>query len=415
MARKATLRGVPEKRREKPAPSGPRPVRPGSAQGNRQPAPPRPAKPPNRPNRKPNRQSGPPAEPDRRVRAAIEQLAVAGAWFGSREVIVHAGVTRQAAHRHLSQLVRDGRLVVTGKARATRYRGLATPIAAAASAVAPAAPFSRRYLRAGLQEDAVHRDVVAGLPALVTSGAASAQALIAYALTEMVNNAIDHSGAAEVLVRAGSEALAGAATFWFEVEDHGVGAFENVRRAFDLPDALAGLQEISKGKRTTQPERHSGEGLFFTSKMADTFELHANGLAWLVDNQRGDQAVGVAAEHAGTLVRFVVARDTHVTPEAVFARYTHDFDFDTSHTVVKLFAHGVRFVSRSEAKRLLDGLERFAHVVLDFAGVEAVGQGFADEIFRVWAGAHPAVELRPENMAVPVAFMVNRARGARPR
>jgi uncharacterized protein (DUF1330 family) len=78
--------------------------------------------------------------------------------------------------------------------------------------------------------------------------------------------------------------------------------------------------------------------------------------------------------------------------------------------VVKLFSYGVRFVSRSEAKRLCDGLERFRHVVLDFAGVEAVGQGFADEIFRVWASQHPEVELSPENMAPPVAFMVSRTR-----
>jgi hypothetical protein len=80
-------------------------------------------------------------------------------------------------------------------------------------------------------------------------------------------------------------------------------------------------------------------------------------------------------------------------------------------TVVKLFSYGVRFVSRSEAKRLLDGLERFAHVILDFAGVELVGQGFADEVFRVWAAAHPAVALAAENMSPPVAFMVARARG----
>ena len=88
----------------------------------------------------------------------------------------------------------------------------------------------------------------------------------------------------------------------------------------------------------------------------------------------------------------------------------HDFEFDTTKTVVKLFEYGVRFVSRPEAKRLLQGLERFRHVIIDFAGVEAVGQGFADEVFRVWALAHPQVDLRPENMAPPVAFMVGRTR-----
>lgn len=77
--------------------------------------------------------------------------------------------------------------------------------------------------------------------------------------------------------------------------------------------------------------------------------------------------------------------------------------------VVKIHALGVRFVSRSEAKRLLSGLERFREVVLDFTGVEDVGQGFADEIFRVWARAHPKIRLKPLHMAPAVEFMVRRA------
>jgi hypothetical protein len=51
-------------------------------------------------------------------------------------------------------------------------------------------------------------------------------------------------------------------------------------------------------------------------------------------------------------------------------------------------------------------------VVIDFNGVEGVGQGFADEVFRVWARAHPQIELAPVGMSPAVAFMVERARRA---
>jgi uncharacterized protein (DUF1330 family) len=132
----------------------------------------------------------------------------------------------------------------------------------------------------------------------------------------------------------------------------------------------------------------------------------------MVDNRRGDYAVASAPPAPGTRVRFEVPLDLRDSPEDVFARYTHDFEFDTTRTVVKLFAYGVRFVSRSEAKRLLEGLDRFRHVIVDFAGVEAVGQGFADEVFRVWARAHPEIRIDAENMAPPVAFMIDRARAA---
>ena len=96
----------------------------------------------------------------------------------------------------------------------------------------------------------------------------------------------------------------------------------------------------------------------------------------------------------------------------LFEAYTEDFEFVRTRTVIKLLAIGVRFVSRSEAKRLVHNLERFREVVLDFKGVEGVGQGFADEIFRVWHREHPEVRLIPVNMCEPVQFMVERARRA---
>jgi hypothetical protein len=57
-------------------------------------------------------------------------------------------------------------------------------------------------------------------------------------------------------------------------------------------------------------------------------------------------------------------------------------------------------------------LEKWRSVVLSFAGVEEIGQGFADEVFRVWARAHPEIEIGAISMSAPVAFMVNRSNTA---
>jgi hypothetical protein len=59
-------------------------------------------------------------------------------------------------------------------------------------------------------------------------------------------------------------------------------------------------------------------------------------------------------------------------------------------------------------------LTDFRHVTLDFSGVEMVGQGFCDEVFRVFARAHPEVALEPVGMNDAVTFMVARARAAVP-
>jgi hypothetical protein len=190
------------------------------------------------------------------------------------------------------------------------------------------------------------------------------------------------------------------------VEDAGIGAFESVRLRLHLADALEALGEVSKGKVTTQPDRHAGEGLFFTSKAVDAFELHANGLVWVVE--RGDQAVLEEPVRPGTTVVVRVDLRTHRSMEELFAAYTTDLAFDRSRAAVKLFEHGIRFVSRSEAKRLARGLERFREVLVDFTGVEGVGQGFVDELFRVWARAYPGTHLEPVHMNRPVEFMVRR-------
>ena len=308
------------------------------------------------------------------------------------EVARTLGVTRQTAHRHLRDLVAEGCLELEGAGRSTRYRR-SDPVD------------SRRFSIGGLEEDRVWSEmsgpgsVVSGLPK-------AAETVLHYILTEMVNNAIDHSGAAEVDVRISRRHL----TVELEVRDEGVGIFRHLRDLLDLDSELHALQELSKGKVTTMPSRHTGEEIFFTSKAANRFEIGSGDLMWVVDNRMNDMAVGaLKPERSGTKVKAEIDLDNAKDLTSVFADYTQDFEFSKTRTVVRLFAIGTEFVSRSQAKRLVQGLEKFREVVVDFEGVGLVGQGFADEVFRVWAHRHPEVALIPTGMSEPIAFMVERA------
>jgi anti-sigma regulatory factor (Ser/Thr protein kinase) len=236
------------------------------------------------------------------------------------------------------------------------------------------------------------------------------KAVLHYALTELVNNAIDHSGSSEVQVRVTRREQ----TVELEVRDQGVGIFRHIRDKLGLATELEALQDLSKGKTTTMPSRHTGEGIFFTSKAANRFEIESGTLRWIVDNRRADMAVGsLNAPAIGTTVRVEVDVDDAHDLSEVFSEFTEDFEFSKTRTVIRLFAIGTEFVSRSQAKRLVHGLEKFREVVLDFEDIDLVGQGFADEVFRVWAREHPDVALIPTGMADAVAFMVERAiRGA---
>jgi hypothetical protein len=99
---------------------------------------------------------------------------------------------------------------------------------------------------------------------------------------------------------------------------------------------------------------------------------------------------------------------------AVIDEYAAQGDDGFSRTIVpvRLARYGdERLVSRSQAKRLLARLDRFKEVVLNFEGVELIGQAFADEVFRVYPRQNPGVHLMPVNMNEQVRRMVLRAVG----
>jgi anti-sigma regulatory factor (Ser/Thr protein kinase) len=253
-----------------------------------------------------------------------------------------------------------------------------------------------------LAEDTIWRRVVddLGLDAVSDAGR-----IMGYAFTEMLNNAIDHSDSETATI-----------TWWtspdqwsFEIRDNGRGAFEKLRQGLHLASEFEAVQELSKGKRTTDPSRHTGEGIFFTSKAVDLFRLTSSGVRWTVDNLRNDVALGAVVPAQGTSVLCQTDPQTDRVLADVFREFTHDHAFVRTRPVVKLFEIGTAFVSRSEARRLLDGLDAdFEVVEADFNGVTDVGQGFVDELLRVWPNLHPGKTVVPINMNPAVEFMIER-------
>lgn len=63
-------------------------------------------------------------------------------------------------------------------------------------------------------------------------------------------------------------------------------------------------------------------------------------------------------------------------------------------------------MSRSQAKRLLIGLEKFKTIVLDFKGVKSVGWAFVDQVFRVFQNEYPDIEIHYVNISEEVESMI---------
>lgn len=235
--------------------------------------------------------------------------------------------------------------------------------------------------------------------------------IFAYAFSEMLNNAIDHSQSKKITV----EVLRSEKNLSFTVLDGGVGVFRNIMQKRALKSEMEAIQDLLKGKTTTAPKAHSGEGIFFTSKVADEFVLKSFGLQLRIDNKVDDLFVEeVKPIMKGTLVTFVIALNSKKHLSDVFRKFEAEpgnYAFDKTEIQVRLYETGTIYISRSQAKRLLVGLEKFKKIILDFDRVPTVGQAFADEVFRVFKIQHPEIEVVPVNMVEPVAFMVGRVEG----
>ena len=303
--------------------------------------------------------------------------------------------TRQAVHKHLQRLVADGSVVVSGQTRSKRYE------------LAPLVEWSRQYeLSDGLAEDAVWRTDVAPLLGKLPENVLG---IWHYGFTEMFNNVIDHSGAKRVTLWL-TKTAAGTTV---DIYDDGVGIFKKIQGALDLVDERHAILELAKGKFTTDPSNHSGEGIFFSSRMFDRFVIASGEVYFSHDfDEKKDWILQASSARGGTLVRMTLHNHTARTLKKVFDKFTADEDYGFTKTVVpvKLMRYGDdNLVSRSQAKRLLSRFDRFKVVVLDFSGVASVGQAFADEVFRVFRAKHPGVEIVPLHASSEVKRMISRA------
>jgi DNA-binding Lrp family transcriptional regulator len=265
----------------------------------------------------------------------------------------------------------------------------------------------------GLAEDLVwYREVsplLAGLPANIVD-------ICHHGLTEMVNNAIDHSegDTLKVSVDRNGQRVA------LLVIDDGIGIFAKITRALKLPDERLALLELSKGKLTTDPAHHSGEGVFFTSRMFDLFQIVSGELVFdHKDSEANDllRELDPDATGVGTSVLMEISVRSKRTPRQIFEQFSSgpdEYAFAKTVVPVRLAKIGdENLISRSQAKRLLQRVDRFKTVVLDFDGVASVGQAFADEVFRVFANAHPNIELITTHATANVRQMIRRAENAR--
>ncbi|RLB61428.1 MAG: ArsR family transcriptional regulator, partial [Deltaproteobacteria bacterium] len=310
------------------------------------------------------------------------------------------GISRQAANRHLREFTRTGGLQAHGTTRSRRYK------------LAPLTETGFTVKLHDLHEDAVWRDQVE--PALRAAGPPlpkNVDHALYYGFTEILNNAIDHSGGEEAFITV--EVTMASVTL--VISDDGVGIFEHIKERCALENEQHAALELSKGRLTTDAARHTGEGIFFTSRALDRLSIASGNVALVCSERQNWVFTDNSNTKPGSFVLLKLSTSSKVNLTSVFDKYA-----DESRGIVKtlipvsLARYGrENLVSRSQAKRLLARVDSFDEVMFDFTGVRSIGRAFADEIFRVFARSHPKTTLLWVHGGAKVHEMIMGAKAAR--
>ncbi len=339
---------------------------------------------------------------------SIFSLAKIQGVIRSSDLIERFTVSRQYASRLLSRLVRERKLIKIGSTRSASY---VTRDYLENNPQLNVSSYTKSFVNSSLEEHTVITDIERNFFPLSTCPE-NIKSIFEYAFSEMFNNAIEHSQSQKITftVRLHDNILS------FVVDDFGIGVFRNIMKKRALHSEIEAIQDLLKGKTTTAPTMHSGEGIFFTSKVCDEYILDSYGYQFIANNTIHDIFIKkVIGQKQGTRVTFHINLSNPLHLNDIFKQYTNigedtDYGFDKTEIRVRLYMMGGVHISRSQARRVLSGLEKFKLIVMDYDQVPTVGQAFADEIYRVFANKHPTIRIQDQHANEAVSFMIERAK-----
>ena len=300
------------------------------------------------------------------------------------------GVTQATVYKYLDSMVEEG---IVSKIKRGEYALISTSDTFVIKREDPVFD----------SEDAIY---VRFIRPLIESLPQNVKGIWAYLCGEMLNNVIDHSHAERLSITVTHDFM----NTTIQLADDGIGIFEKIRVFLGLNSNEEAVGELFKGKLTTDEKHHSGEGIFFSSRLADEFVIFSSGLVF-THNRFDNDALLREMPGKGTVVRMTLSNFSKKEAKDVFDQYA-DADSAFSRTQIPLRQYfETAPVSRSQAKRLCSRLDKFREVVLDFSDMNWIGQGFAHQLFVVFQNDHPDIKLVPINMSDDVEKMYHHVIG----
>jgi len=222
----------------------------------------------------------------------------------SKSVSDAFGINQNTVHTYINDLVKKG---IINRIRYGQYEMTSTQY-----------QYSLKRSKGELDTDTYAFDHC--LSKHINHLAPNVQAIWGYSFSEMMNNVMDHSLAENVSLIIEQDYLNTSVI----IADNGIGIFKKIKEHFNFSSLDEAICELFKGKLTTDSENHSGEGIFFSSKMMDEFFILSSGKIFSTNKYENIQIEDFAGiGENGTGVVMGLSNFTHKNPQEVFDLYAN--------------------------------------------------------------------------------------------
>jgi len=269
-----------------------------------------------------------------------------------------------------------------------------------------------------IEEHEIYQDILAPL---ITDYSNSAKLIWPYVFVEIMNNAIEHSGGDKVICKIRK-------SFLFTdviIADNGLGIFQRIKdyvkqeNNIDISTRDI-ILELHKGKLTIAKYFHSGEGIFFVSKMLDYFAICSDNQVFFHGDNEDNSLKTYLESYAskidgyGSTVWMELSNFSERHMQDVFDEFsTENEGFAKTCIPICDICPGGYPVARSLARRLTFRMEEFSEITLDFTNVPMIGQGFAHEVFVVFKNKYPDINIIVTNANSDVNKMIQHVKNTK--
>ena len=306
--------------------------------------------------------------------------------------IIKFGVSRQAIHRHMINLINENKIIAYGNTKGRHYK------------LIPIANYNRKInvndIKNSRQflEDYILPNIES-LPKNIYE-------IFEYSVGSLLNNVIDHADASSLYFKV----FINYDEAHFIITDNGVGLFEKICNGLELSNPQMAAMELAKGSLTTDPKNHSGDELNTIIHLFDRVTIDSAKMTVAYRNDSNHWEINHSAHQKGTRIHLKISPKSDRTCANVFYKIFHKEKKKIRIPISLLNMPGKKVVnSRLHANNILRNIDNYKKIEFDFNKIDLISPAFADELARKTKEKNQFADIAWMNTNKTVEMLMDRA------